>query len=283
MLEIATDQSPVGLDPHVATSFATQLITSTVYEGLTAVDAGLRVVPALAQSWTVSGDGKSYRFVLRPGAKFHNGRAMTPADVVASIARVRDPKTGSPLASRFAGVTAAEADGADAVTITLDQPSAPFLAQLAGLVIVPPEAVAELARKPVGTGPFRFKEWVPDTYIALDRNADYWEPGLPKLAGLKFDIVPEAATRQLGPAGRHLPHGAKPGRGHGYGVGRADAGEAALGAGPGLQPDRPERHQAALRQAGGAGGGQLRAGPGADRRGRILRQGHAPPGRCPRR
>lgn len=197
VLDIATDQSPVGLDPHVATSFATQLVTSTVYEGLTAIDAGLRVVPALAQSWTVSPDGLAYRFQLRPGARFHNGRALTPADVAASIARVRDPKTASPYASRFAGITSAEPDG-DAIAITLAQPSAPFLAQLAALVIVPPEAVAELARRPVGTGPFQFKEWVPDTYIALDRNPAYWEPGLPHLAGLKFNIVPEAATRQLG-------------------------------------------------------------------------------------
>ncbi len=197
VLEIATDQSPVGLDPHVATSFATQLITSTVYEGLTAIDSALRVVPALAQSWKVSEDGKTYRFMLREGAMFHNGRAVTTADVIASVARVRDPKTGSPYASRFTSVTSVVADGND-VVVTLDQPSAPFLSQLASLVIVPPEAVGELARRPVGTGAFKFHEWVPDTYISLDANAAYWEKGLPHLTGLKFNIVPEAATRQLG-------------------------------------------------------------------------------------
>ena len=78
VLEIATDQSPVGLDPQVATSFATQLVTSTIYEGLTAIDADLRVVPALASSWTVSDDGRIYRFQLRSGATFHNGRPLTP-------------------------------------------------------------------------------------------------------------------------------------------------------------------------------------------------------------
>ena len=198
VLDIATDQSPVGLDPHVATSFATVLVDSPIYEGLTAIDSKLAVVPALAQSWTVDDDGKTYRFVLRSGAKFHNGRALTPADIVASIARVRDPKTGSPYASRFAAITNVEPDGAEAVKVTLSQPSAPLLAQLAALAIVPPEAVPDLGRHPVGTGPFKFREWVPDTFIALDRNPDYWDPGLPKLAGLKFSIVPEAATRQIG-------------------------------------------------------------------------------------
>ena len=197
-LKIATDQSPVGLDPQVATAFSTALIDSNIYEGLTAVDKDLRIVPSLAESWTVSGDGLSYTFKLRAGAKFHNGRALTPQDIIANVDRVRDPKTGSPFASRFTGIKSMESVGADGLKITLDAPSAPFLSQLASLSIVAPEAAAELGRKPVGTGPFRFSAWVPDTYISLERNPDYWEKGLPKLAGLKFNIVPEAATREAG-------------------------------------------------------------------------------------
>jgi peptide/nickel transport system substrate-binding protein len=198
VLDIATDTSPVGLDPHVATSFATFLVISNVYEGLTAIDQNLHVVPALADKWTISSDGLTYDFHLRAGAKFHNGRAVTPQDIIANIERIQDKKTGSPLATRVAAVKSMEAVGADTVRFILSAPTAPFLAQLGTISIVAPEAVPTLGRLPVGTGPYKFKEWVPDTYILLERNPDYWDKPLPYLDGLKFDIVPDSATRQAG-------------------------------------------------------------------------------------
>ena len=70
VLEIATDQSPVGLDPHVATAFSTTMVLSTIYEGLTAISPDLRAMPALAESWSESPDGLTYTFRLRAGAKF---------------------------------------------------------------------------------------------------------------------------------------------------------------------------------------------------------------------
>ncbi len=200
-LEIAVDQSPAGLDPHVATAFSSAQITSAVYEGLTGIDKDLRVIPALAESWEISPDGLSYTFTLRAGASFHNGRAVTPVDIVANLERVRDAKTASPIASRFAGIKTIEAVGSNQVKLTLGEPSAPLLGQLAVLAIVAPEAAADLARKPVGTGAFKLKEWVPDTYILLEKNPTYWAKGLPYLDAAKFNIVPDAATRQIGMAG----------------------------------------------------------------------------------
>lgn len=197
-LQIATDSSPVGLDPHVATAFSTKLITSTIYEGLTAIGPDLSVKPELAASWEVAPDGLAYTFHLRPGVHFHSGRPMTAADVVASIARVRDPKTSSPLASRFAMVSAIEAIDPDTVKLTLSAPSAPLLAQLADLAIIPPEEAASLGHQPDGTGPFRLSSWIPDTALVLQRNTAYWEADRPRLSGLRFNIVPEAATREAG-------------------------------------------------------------------------------------
>jgi len=203
-LEVATDQSPVGLDPHVATSFATVLVNGAVYEGLTAVDKDLKVIPELAESWTVSPDGLTYVFTLRQGARFHDGSPVTPADVAASFARVRDPKTGSPYASRIDMVKSVEPTGDRQVTVTLSTPSAPFLANLPQIVIVPAAAATggiDLQRKTDGTGPFTLKEWVPDTYLLLAKNPAYWQPGLPKLDAVKINIVPEASTRQVGLSG----------------------------------------------------------------------------------
>ena len=202
VLQIAADGSPAGLDPHVVPAFNTVLINKNIYEGLTAIDRDLKIVPSLATSWTISKDGLSYRFKLKPGVKFHNGKPMTAADVVASLARVRDAKTGSPYASRLSMVKDILADKGD-VVINLNTPSLPLVGQLEALAIVPAESLvnaAGLQKAPMGTGPFKFDTWVTDAYVSLVKNPDYHVAGLPKLAGLKFNIVPESSTRQAGMA-----------------------------------------------------------------------------------
>ena len=144
VLQIAADGSPAGLDPHVVPAFNTVLINKNIYEGLTAIDRDLKIVPSLATSWTISKDGLSYRFKLKPGVKFHNGKPMTAADVVASLARVRDAKTGSPYASRLSMVKDILADKGD-VVINLNTPSLPLVGQLEALAIVPAESLVNAA------------------------------------------------------------------------------------------------------------------------------------------
>jgi peptide/nickel transport system substrate-binding protein len=202
VLEVGIDQSPAGLDPHIITAFSSfQTVNGTIYEGLTAIDKDLRVGPGLAESWTVSGDAKTYTFKIRKGVTFHNGAAMEAADVVASLKRVMAKEIASPLASRLAAVESVSAQDATTVELKLKEPSAPLITSLATLAIVPRTFEADkdgLQKQPVGTGPFRFKEWQPNGFIALEKQAGYWKPGLPKLDGVKFNIVPESATRQVG-------------------------------------------------------------------------------------
>ena len=201
VIDVGTTASPVGLDPHVATAFSTKLITDALYEGLTAVDVDLRVVPALATDWSVSDDGLTYTFTLRSGVTFHDGTDFTAADVVASIERVQDPDTGSPQASRVELIESVTAVDDMTVEMTLSAPSAPFLGQLETIAIVSGdflESGGDLQQIPAGTGPFRLENWIPDTSLELVAHDGYWEEGLPRAEGLIYHIVPETATLQLG-------------------------------------------------------------------------------------
>ena len=126
---------------------------------------------------------------------------MTADDVVSSLNRVLSKDIASPLASRLAAMDKAVAKDASTVEVTLKEPSAPFLSSLATIAVVPKAFEANkdgLQRQPVGTGPFRFKEWQPNGFIELAKHAGYWNKAQPKLDGVKFNIIPESATRQVG-------------------------------------------------------------------------------------
>ncbi|MBM6593329.1 ABC transporter substrate-binding protein [Microvirga pudoricolor] len=202
VLEIGMDAGPTGLDPHLITAFPSfMVVNGNIYEGLTAVDKDLKVGPGLAESWTVSPDGKTYTFKLRQNVKFHDGAAMTADDVVSTIRRVQSKDMASPLASRLAAVETATAVDPQTVELKLKEPSAPLLASIATIAIVPKSVETNkdaLQKAPVGTGPFKFQEWQPNGFILLSKHDGYWGAGSPKLSGLKFNIVPESATRQVG-------------------------------------------------------------------------------------
>jgi peptide/nickel transport system substrate-binding protein len=201
-LQIGMDASPAGLDPHIVTAFQSfMVVNGTIYEGLTAVDRDLNVVPSLAESWTVSPDGKTYRFKLRSGVRFHDGTAMDANDVAATVRRLQSKEIASPLASRLASVESATVVDPQTVEFKLKEAAPPLLSSLATIAIVPRAAETNkdaLQKAPVGTGPFKFQEWQPNGFILLARHDGYWQQGAPKLAGLKFNIVPESATRQVG-------------------------------------------------------------------------------------
>lgn len=201
-LEVAIDQSPAGLDPHIITAFSSfMVVNGTIYEGLTAIDKNLAIGPGLAESWTVAPDGKTYTFKLRPNVKFHDGSAMDATDVVATIRRVQSKEIASPLASRLAAIESATAVDPATVELKLKEPSAPLLSSLATIAIVPSEVETSkdaLQKAPIGTGPFKFQEWQPNGFILLSKHDGYWQAGAPKLSAVKFNIVPESATRQVG-------------------------------------------------------------------------------------
>jgi peptide/nickel transport system substrate-binding protein len=135
--------------------------------------------------------------------KFHNGDPLTSADVKASFERIKNKEFASPKASEYAAIASIETPDAGTVVFKLAAPATPLLAALAsGWGAILPKSLIEaghdFANKPVGTGPFVFKEWVRDNRIVLAKNPDYWMRGLPKFDGLIFQIIPERAVQVQG-------------------------------------------------------------------------------------
>jgi oligopeptide transport system substrate-binding protein len=181
------------------------------------------LIPDLADSWTVSPDGKTYTFKLHKGVKFHNGRELVADDVKFSIERLADPRNASKGlwtvdALSLAGVEAYQAAckaGQDAhldsvkvidshtVSITLSQviPFALHVMAMAYYYIVPQEEVKKWGNQftfhPVGTGPYQLKEWKHNQKLVLTRNPNYFHPGYPKIDELRFYIVPDENIRLL--------------------------------------------------------------------------------------
>jgi oligopeptide transport system substrate-binding protein len=197
------------LDPQVGYDWQNWSVIKSIFDGLMDYKPGTtELEPDLAESYTVSGDGLTYNFKLRPGVKFHNGRAMTPADVKYSLERAVDAKTQSPGGGYFSAIEgydamsggkASELSGVrivddKTVSITLTRPDATFLHLMAinFAYIVPKEEIekagADWGKKPVGTGAFKFVEWVPGQRIGLERNKDYYRQGVPYLDKLTFEF-----------------------------------------------------------------------------------------------
>jgi len=170
---------PPSLDIHWTTAVITQQITWHAVETLYTYDRVFNVVPMLAEGHTVADGGRRYTIRLRKGVKFHTGKEMTSADVVASL--MRWGKMAGTGKAMWKNVEAVEAKDPLTVVIHMKQPSGVLLAALArpnnGAAIFPKEIVDAAGenqiKEPVGTGPFRFVEHKPDRHIKLARFKEY--------------------------------------------------------------------------------------------------------------
>lgn len=191
-----------NLIPILASDSASHSIAGLIYNGLVKYDKDMNIVGDLAESWDISDDGLVITFHLRKGVKWHDGKPFTAKDVLYTYQITVDPKTPTAYAGDFLKVKKAEVLDDYTFRVTYDKPFAPSLISWSSAVL--PRHLLEgqditkssLARHPVGTGPYLFKEWLAGQKIVLVSNADYFE-GRPYVDGHVTRIIPDMATMFL--------------------------------------------------------------------------------------
>ncbi|MBM3571262.1 MAG: ABC transporter substrate-binding protein [Alphaproteobacteria bacterium] len=185
---------PPVLDPTVSPASAIrEIVTNNLLEGLTRVSADGSIKPALAESWTISADGKTYTFKLRRGVKYHDGSPFSSADVVYSLKRAMTPEAGNPGRNLFRAIDKVEAPDAATVVITLKYPfvTLPYVLAIGDASIVSEKSVANNRTNPIGTGPFKFARWVKGDRVEMARNDDFRDRDKIKLRRVTFRFIPD--------------------------------------------------------------------------------------------
>ena len=194
---IGMQLEPPNLDPTGGAAGAIdEVVYANVFEGLTRFLKDGSVAPALASSWEIDSDSKRYVFTLNEGVKFHDGTEMNAEDVKFSLERAMAEDSTNAQKQLFANIDNVEVLDETSLAINLKQSDGNLLFNLAwgDAVIVAEESVETAATNPVGTGPFKFSNWVQGDRIELVRNDDYWgTPAKLEKATFKFISEPTAA------------------------------------------------------------------------------------------
>ena len=188
-----------NLIPILSTDSASHDVSGYVFNGLVKYDKDLNVVGDLAESWELSPDKLTITFHLRKNVRWHDGKPCTAHDVMYTYKVIVDPKTPTAYAGDFSLVKRAEVVDDYTFRVTYDKPFAPALISWSASIM--PRHLLEgkdittspLGRAPIGTGPYKFKEWVTADRIVLISNHDYFE-GRPYVDRRIFRVIPDSAT-----------------------------------------------------------------------------------------
>jgi peptide/nickel transport system substrate-binding protein len=171
-------------------------ITDKIMSRVVRQDMNGKPSPDLAVSWTSNEAATEWTFKLRTGVKFHNGAPFGADDVVYSLQRVQDEKTGSPARSTISMIKTIEAVGPSTVKMTLTEPFAdlPLILTDYRLRIIPKDSGATIATTGIGTGPFKLEKLEPQGTTVLVANPDYFA-GKPGVARMEVIAIPDAQAR----------------------------------------------------------------------------------------
>lgn len=194
-LNVGLVEAPTTLNPLITTANQVHYITGQIFDPLLYYNVNMNPEPAIAQSWTISPDGKTYTFNLVKNATFTDGTPLTSTDVAFSL---NASKYYNPLGSTcFQYMTSISTPNAYEVVVSLSKPYAPFIKCLGGWIlnILPANLYSSGSLltnpynlKPVGSGPFMLKSYVQNQYVELVRNPNYWQKGKPYLNEIVFHI-----------------------------------------------------------------------------------------------
>ena len=199
-LRVATVDKPVNMDPGYAQLYSSLQVYQNVFSKLVYVDEAGGFVPGLAKSWKQEND-KTWLFDLVDKAVFHNDEPMTSKDVVFTFNRILDPKNKLPMRVFFTPLEGVEAVGPSQVRFHLKQPWGPFFATLAQANEIMNEKALQAKDPklfPIGTGPYKFVEWVKDDHVTLERWDKYFRPGRPYVDKIMFYAPADDTVRLTG-------------------------------------------------------------------------------------
>ena len=193
---------PPSLDPNNSMNDCSMRVTTNVFDTLVRMDEHFKAQPCIAESWTISDDGTEYTFKIRGDVKFHNGDLLTVDDVVFSIDRGINSPKASPSYGKVAGVEKVD-DQHVKVILKAPYNQAQILANLAlpfGPIMsksyVESVGDEEFARKPMGTGPYKFVEWVKGEKVILEANEDYFM-GAPSIKHVELVTIADTSAALL--------------------------------------------------------------------------------------
>ncbi|MCZ7572984.1 MAG: ABC transporter substrate-binding protein [Ardenticatenaceae bacterium] len=193
-LRIAIGGDIDNYDPHSnPLDLYEDVIRNLVFDGLTSYDENEQVQPDLAESWEISPDSKTYTFHLRKEAKFHNGEPVTAKDVEFTFNRIKT--MGTYINKRAQYIESIDVPDDHTIVFHMTTPQGWWIHDATFVAIVPTGSTTDtLKTDPIGTGPYKFKEWVPNDHITLEKNPDYWNPDETLVDQIVFRVLPDVRS-----------------------------------------------------------------------------------------
>ncbi|AKU27135.1 Glutathione-binding protein GsiB [Geobacillus stearothermophilus] len=200
-ITIAVAADFTTMDPHDTNDTLSYSVQKTMLQGLVGFDKEMKVIPVLAENYSVNDNATEFTFKLRKGIKFHDGTPFNAEAVKANLDRLTDPNSTLIRSSLFKVIKETIVVDEYTVKVVLSEPFGAMLNTFAhpAAMMISPQALKkygdEVSKHPVGTGPYMFEEWQPGDHLTVKKNPDYWNATGNEVDSITFKPTPENGTR----------------------------------------------------------------------------------------